>query len=142
MITDQLAPGIGLFDGAKSGGGGEQRHHIVFSDNPPINPGIGGTNRFALEHNRRRAMQQRPVDDVGMTHHPADVRRRPEDLTWFDAIDILHRPFERHHVPAIVANDALGLAGGARGVKDIKRVGGGDGLFPAARISAISSDQS
>ncbi len=72
-------------------------------------------------------MEQRRIDDVGMADHPADIARRPIDLARIGAVEILHRPFERDHVAAIVAHHALGDAGRARGVEDIKRVGGGDG---------------
>ena len=68
-------------------------------------------------------MEQRSVDDVGVADHPADVGRRPEHLARIDAVEILHRPFERDHVAAIVAHHALGAAGRARGVEHIKRVG-------------------
>ena len=71
-------------------------------------------------------MQQRAVDDVGMADHPADVGGRPESLARLDAEFVPHRPFERDHVAAIVAHDALGLAGRAGGVDDVERVGGGD----------------
>ena len=66
------------------------------------------------------------VDDVGMADHPADVGGRPEDLAGLDAELVPHRPFERDHVAAIVAHDALGLAGRAGGVEDVERIGGGD----------------
>ena len=61
-----------------------------------------------------------------MADHPADVGRRPEGLARLDPELVPHRPFQRDHVPAIVADDALGLAGRARGVDDVERVGGGD----------------
>ena len=41
---------------------------------------------------------------------------------------ILHRPFQRDHVAAGVAHDALRTARGAGGVENIKRVGRGHGL--------------
>ena len=66
------------------------------------------------------------VDDIGMTDHPADVGSRPEGLAGLDAELVPHRPFERDHVAAIVAHDALGLAGRAGGVDDVERVGRGD----------------
>ena len=61
-----------------------------------------------------------------MADHPADVGGGPEHLAGIDAVDVLHRPFERDHVAAIVAHDALGLAGRAGGVEDVERVGGGE----------------
>ena len=71
-------------------------------------------------------MQQRAIDDVGMADHPADVGGRPESLARLDAEFVPHRPFQRDHVAAIVAHDPLGLAGRARRVDDVERIGGGD----------------
>src|SRR6267154_701661 len=42
------------------------------------------------------------------------------------AVKILHRPLQRDHVAAVVADHALRDAGGARGVEDIERIGGAD----------------
>ena len=67
--------------------------------------------------------EQRRVDDVGVADHPADVRGRPEDLARVHVVDVRHAPRERHRVPAVVAHDALGTAGRARGVEDVERVG-------------------
>ena len=61
-----------------------------------------------------------------MADHPADVRGGPEHLARLDAVEVAHRPFQRDHVAAIVAHDALGLAGRARGVEHVERIGRGD----------------
>ena len=98
----------------------------MLGDDPPEGAGVGRADRLALEQDRRAAVQQRRVDDVGMADHPADIGGRPEHLARLDAELVLHRPFERDHVAAIVAHDALGLAGRAGGVEDVERVGGRD----------------
>ena len=71
-------------------------------------------------------MDQRRIDDVGVADHPTDVGRAPPDLARIDAVEILHRPFERDHVAAIVAHHAFRDAGRARGVENVERIGGGD----------------
>ena len=71
-------------------------------------------------------MDQRRIDDVGVADHPADVGGAPPDLARLDAVEIVHRPFQRDQVPAIVAHHALGDAGRARGVENVERIGGGD----------------
>ena len=68
-------------------------------------------------------MNQRPVDDVAVAHDPADIGGAPIDLAGFYAIEVLHRPGERHAVAAGVAHHALGLASRARGVEDVERIG-------------------
>ena len=68
-------------------------------------------------------VQQRPVNDVGMTDDPADVGRGPVDLAGFDAIEISHRPVERDGMPAVVAHDALGLARRTRRIQQVQRIG-------------------
>ena len=123
VFLDVFAVGVLLLDGAKGGRRREQRRHLVLGDDSPEDAGIGGADRLALEEDGGAAVKQRRIDDVGMTHHPADVRRRPVDLARIDTVDVLHRPFERHRVAAVVADDPLGHAGGARGIENIKRIG-------------------
>ena len=72
-------------------------------------------------------MEERRVDDVAVADHPADIGGRPVHLARLDAVEVLHRPFERDHVAAIVAHHALGPAGGARRVENVERVGRFDG---------------
>ena len=124
---EQLGVGVFLLDGAEGGGRGEQRRHLVLRDHAPEGAGVGRADRLALVEDRGAAVQQRRVDDVGMADHPADVGAGPPDFAGVDAVEILHRPFERDHVAAVVAHHALGDAGGAGGVEDVERIGGGDG---------------
>ena len=56
-------------------------------------------------------MQQRPVDDVAVADHPADIGGRPKHLAGLDAIMFFVRSFQRDHMPTIVAHDAFRLAG-------------------------------
>ena len=70
-------------------------------------------------------MDQRRVHDVAVADHPADVGSSPEHLARGDAIEVLHRPFERDHVAAVVAHDALRPPGRARCVENVERIGRG-----------------
>src|SRR3546814_3442398 len=83
----------------------------MVGDHAPEDAGVRRADRLALEQDRGAAMEQRRVDDIGVTDHPADVRGRPVDLARLDAVDVAHRPFERDDVPAVVADDDLRLAG-------------------------------
>ena len=117
---------IFLLHGAKGGGRGEEGNGAVLADHAPERAGVRGADRLALVEDRGAALQQRPVDDVGVAHRPADVGGGPPHLAGANPVDVLHRPFERHRVAAVVVHDALGDAGGARRIEDIERVGGGD----------------
>ncbi len=99
----------------------------MFRCHAPECAGVRRADGLALEQHRRVAVQQRPVDDVGVTDDPADVGRGPVDLARLDAVDVLHGPVERHRVAAVVAHDALRLAGRAGGVQNVERVGRVDG---------------
>src|SRR5262244_1112711 len=66
---------------------------------------------------------QRCINDVAVADHPADVGGGPIDLARLDAVEIVHRPFERDHVAAVIAHDAFGPSGRARGVEDVERIG-------------------
>ena len=87
-------------------------------------------------------MEERRVDDVGVADDPADVGSRPVDLARIDPVDVLHRPGERDRVAAVVADDALRLAGRPGGVEDVERVGcfdgdAGCGLGPRDRVAPV-----
>ena len=131
--------GIVPLDRAESRRRREHGAHAVLRDHPPIGPGIRRADRLALVEDRRATIDQRCVNDVGVADHPADIRRRPPHLAGLPVVDAAHGPVQRDQVPAVVAHDALGIAGGAGGVEDIERVGGGDGhavrqLRPGHRV--------
>jgi hypothetical protein len=73
VFLQELRPRILLLDRPEGGGRGEQGHHPMLGDDAPIGARIRSAHRLALVENRRAAVEQRPVDDVGMTHHPAHV---------------------------------------------------------------------
>jgi hypothetical protein len=102
---------------------------LYFSTSLPPDARIGADRR-ALVHDGRHAGDQRAVDDVAVADHPADVRSGEHGLPLATLKDVLHRRGQRDGVAARVALHALGLAGGARGVEDVGRLGG---LHPLAR---------
>lgn len=122
VLPDEGAVGVLPLDGAEGRRRGEQGRHLVLFDDAPERAGIGRADGLALEQYARAAGQQRRVDDVGMADHPADIGCGPEHLARLHAELVAHRPVQRHHVPAIVAHHALGLAGRAGGVEHIERV--------------------
>src|SRR5437879_9954877 len=58
-----------------------------------------------------------------MANDPTDVGCGPEHVAGMAAINIFHCPLQRDRMAAVVADDTLGLAGRARGVEDVKRIG-------------------
>ena len=126
VFPDELALRVFLPDGAEGGGRGEQRHHAVLRDQAPEGAGVGRADRLALVEDRRAAVEQRRIDNVGVADHPADVGARPPHLARRNAVEILHRPLERDHVAAIVAHHAFRDSRGARRIENVERVGGGD----------------
>ena len=126
VAAHMLSGGILAPDGAKRGRGGEERTDPVLGDHPPEGARIRRADRLALVEHRRVAVEQRRVDDVGVAHRPAEIGGGPVDLAGLDAVDVAHAPGEGDQVAAVVADDALGQARGARGVQDVERVGRGD----------------
>ena len=114
-----LALGIVPFHGPDRRGRGEEAAHVMFFDDAPEGAGIRCADGFAFEDDGRVPVYQRRITDVGMPHDPAYVRRRPEDLSRFDVIDVLHAPVERDQMARRMAHHALGRAGGAGGIEDI-----------------------
>ena len=104
-----------------------KRLHAVLGRDPPERARVGGADRLALVEHGRRAEQQRAVDDVGVADDPADIGGGPVHVAGLGVVDVPHGPQQRDGVPAVVAHDALGLAGGARRVEHVERVGRGDG---------------
>ena len=126
VLVDVPAVGVLLLDRPERGRRGEQADHAVLGDHPPERAGIGRADRLTLVHDRGVAVQQRRVADVAVADHPADVGGRPVHLAGRDVVHVLHAPAQRHGVAAVVAHDALGLAGGARGIENVQRVGRSD----------------
>src|SRR5450755_3854649 len=127
IAADVGALRVLLTDGAERRRRSEHRADPVLGDHPPERPRVGRPDRLALVQHGRAAVHQRRVHDVGVTHDPADIGRRPEHLARLHVVDVLHRPLQRHRVPAGVAHDSLCLTGRARRVQDVQRIGGIDG---------------
>ncbi len=89
--------------------------------------------RNALEHQRRRAVGERAVDDVAVAGHPADVGGAPVDVAVVIVEDVLVGHRREDEIAAGGVQDALGRAGRARGVEDEQRVLGVHRLGRAMR---------
>ena len=78
--------------------------------------------RHALEHQRRRAIGERAIDDIAVARDPADIRRAPVNV----ALAIVEDEFmgERgvDEIAAGRVQHALGLSGRTRGVENEERV--------------------
>src|SRR6056297_4220199 len=127
VFPDEFALRIVALDRAEGGRRGEEAAHVVFGNDSPEGARVGCSDRLALEHDGGVAVNERRVADIAVPHDPAHVGRGPEDVTGIDIVDVLHRPVQRHKVAAGVTDDALGRAGGARGIQDIGRVVALDG---------------
>src|SRR5204863_6940980 len=75
-----------------------------------------------LVHQSRRAVGQRPVNNIGMACHPADIRRAPVNVVFFDVENQVVGHGCSEKVSRGGVNDAFRLAGGSAGVKDIEQV--------------------
>ena len=73
MLGEQLALRVFFFDGAEGGRRGEQRRAAVLGNHPPECAGVRRPDRLAFIEDRGAAVQERPIDDVAMADHPADV---------------------------------------------------------------------
>ena len=76
----------------------------------------------ALEHQRRRAVGERAVDDVAVAGDPADVGGAPVDVAVVVVEDVLVRHRGEDEIAAGGVHDALRRAGRAGGVEDEQRV--------------------
>ena len=90
----------------------------------------------AFEHDRDRAVGERPVDNVTVSRDPADVGGAPVDVARVIVEDVLVRQRGVHHVTACRMQHALRFTRRSRGVKDEQRVfgvhllAGAIGIYP------------
>ena len=122
---------------ADRGGRGVEDVDLVLVDDLP-EAGHRRIVRHALEHQRRRAVGERAVDDVAVAGHPADVGGAPVDVAVVVVEDVLvgHRGVDE--IAAGGVQHALGLAGRARGVEDEQRVLGVHRLAAGSRPSRLA----
>ena len=72
-----------------------------------------GIVRHAFEHQRRRAVRERAVDDVAVAGDPADVGGAPVDVAVVIVEDVLMRQRGVDEIAAGRVQHALGLSGRA-----------------------------
>ena len=99
---------------------GRTEHHrdlVILHDLPPdtrIRP-----SRQAFVHHSSHAAQQRAIDDVRVSDHPADVGGSEVGFARTAAVDVFHARGERHRVATGVALHAFWFPGRTRGVEDV-----------------------
>ena len=116
--------------------GVEDRHAVALAQLPP--DVLVRVVRRALEHHAGRAVGQRPVDDVGVAGHPADVGRAPVDVGV--GLEVEDQPVcvgDAGQVAAARVQDALRLGRRAGGVEDVERVLGVKGLGRALGVRRL-----
>ena len=64
-----------------------------------------------FENNRRSAVGQRTIDDVGVTGYPADISRTPEDIFVLIIKDIFKTDIGINHIPADGMKNPFGFTG-------------------------------
>ena len=134
VVLNQFSVRILLLDRPKRRWRCEHGRDIVLRHDAPEGAGIRRSDRLAFEQNRRVAVQQRAVNDVGVADDPADVGRGPIHFARIHSVNIFHRPVQRDGMTAVVANDALWLASRPRGVEQVEGVGCRNG-YAAMRLS-------
>ena len=110
-----------LHEGADGGRGAVQdRDLVVLHDLPPAIPGRGV--RGALVHDPGRRVRQRPVDDVRMAGHPADVRGAPIHVIRLDVEDHLVGVARTYQITGGGVDDALRFRRRARRVQQVQEL--------------------
>jgi hypothetical protein len=106
----------GALEQSQSGGGDVELGHVMLLDDIPV-PREVGVSWSALEHDGGYAEEERGVDNVSMAGDPADVAAAEEAVRVVDIEHVLAGDGGAHEVARGGVQDALGLAGGARGVQ-------------------------
>src|SRR5258706_11493844 len=116
-----------LDEGADGCGGGVEDVYFVALDDGPEAVGLGMIGS-AFVHQRGCAVLQRTVDDVAMDSNPSDVGGTPVGVFFFEVEDPLRCEIGADRISAGGVDYAFRFAGGARRIKDIKRMLGVKGL--------------
>ena len=115
---DPLHPLVSLFGDRPNGRrGGVELGHLVLLDDLP-EPAVVRIVGDALEHNGGGAIAERPVDNVAMARHPADVGGAPPDIIFVNIEGELVRVGHEEQIARRGVEGALGLPGGTGGVED------------------------
>ncbi len=104
----------------------EDRDPVVLDEFPE--PALVGPVRRPLVHDAGGAVGERPVDEVGMARHPADVGGAPVGVVVLEVEDPLRRDRRAEQVAARGVEDALRLPGRTRGIEDVQ------GMFAVERL--------
>ena len=121
-----------LHQRADRGRRGVEDVDLVLVDDVP-EPRIVRIVRHALEHQRGRAVRQRPIEDVAVAGDPADVGGAPVDVAVVIVEHVLMRHRREHQIAGGGMQHALGLAGRARRIEDEQRIFGVHRLARAFR---------
>ena len=117
-----------LLEHADGRGRAEHDADVVFFHQAPPDAAVGlvvkALGGQALVHDRCHAANEWAINDVAVTHHPADVAGGKVGLTGFAAVDVGNAGSQRHAIAAGVALDALWFARGATGIERVTRCGG------------------
>ncbi len=99
--------------GADRRGRGIEDVDLVLVDDLPEARGIRIV-RHALEHQRGGAVGQRPIDDIAVAGHPADIGGAPVDIALVIIEDVLMGPGDIDQIAAAGVQHALGLSRSSR----------------------------
>ena len=100
--------------------GVEHRHPVTFADVPEavlVRP----VRRALVDHDGCTE-RQRPIDDVGVSGHPADVRRAPEHVVVLEVEHDLRGVRHAREIAAGRVDDPLRFARRARRIEDVQHV--------------------
>ena len=106
---------------SERGRGNVELCDLVFRADLPVSAEIGICGS-ALEDHSGDTEDERSVDDVGVTGDPADITATEEGVGVVDVEDVLAGHGGAEQVTRSCVHDTLGLASGARGVEQEKRV--------------------
>ena len=127
------AIGVLLFQHPNGRGRREHDVDLVLLHQRPPNGRIRAHGQAFVDQGGH-AVEQWPVHDVAVAHHPTNVAGAEEGFAGLGAENLLHRGGQSHGIAPGVALHAFGFAGGAAGVQ---RVAGVGGLHPLARHDGV-----
>ena len=99
----------------------QDRHLVALDDVPPAV--LVREVRRPLVEDARRAVAERPVDDVAVARHPADVGRAPVDVSLrLQVEDVVVRRRDADEIPRGRVRDPLRLRGRSARVEQVEEI--------------------
>jgi len=99
--------------------GRKENLDVIFGNDAPERAGVRCTDRLAFVYHCGVAVEQRGINNIGVSDDPANIRCGPVNIAGLCPVDMGHAPLKRNDAAARVSNHALWLSGRSRRIQNV-----------------------